>query len=448
MRHFLFIPQVIFRFSGFRLWLAISLFFLVAIDTHAAKIVQLTIKGSIGPATANYLTKEITRAQDANLILVILDTPGGLNSSTRLIMQQFLSSNVPIVVYVSPTGGRAASAGTYLMYASTLAAMAPGTELGAASPVSLGDEFSNQSGRNKSILDRKALNDSLATIRSLAQLRGRDPVFAEEAILDAESMTEPEALNAGVINYIAPDTLSLLQQMNGISVVQNNKKIVLDTTNPTIQVVNPDWSTRFLSVITEPTIAYFLLLLGLYGLFFELFNPGFVLPGVIGGLSMLLALYALQLLPVNYAGLALIILSIGFMIAEGFIASFGVLGLGGTAGFILGSIMLIDTHDVSYHIAGYAIWAMAALNLIIFIFLVSIVLRSRQRVIKNGLATLIGAKGRALSEINHLEGQAIIRGEIWSVHAKVTILPDTSVKVVSAVGLLLEVEEDKALTGD
>lgn len=410
---------------------------------YASKIIELNIKGPIGPATADYVERGIDKGQNADLILIILDTPGGLYEATRAIIQKILLSKVPIIIYVSPNGARAASAGTYLMYASTLAAMAPGTQLGAASPVAIGSGLSaeDKETRKKSTMDKKTTSDAVATIRSLAELRGRDPIFAQAAVMDAVSITSTEALKRGVINYIAVDKDDLLLKINGVTVTQNNQKITLDTTNPHIELISPDWRTRFLSIITNPTVAYLLILLGIYGIFFEMVNPGYVLPGVVGTVAMLLALYALQLLPVNYAGLALIILGIMFIIAEAFTPSFGALGIGGTLAFILGSIMLMDTHLEAYQIAWSVIWAMAVINVLIFTILMGMLIKSRRQKVRNGLEMLVGAKGRALCDID-LDGQAIIRGEIWSVHAKSPITADKIIKVIHTSGLLLEVQED------
>ncbi|HAT2010850.1 TPA: nodulation protein NfeD [Legionella pneumophila] len=429
------------------IFIFLTLFFLVGWQTSfAAKIVELNIKGPIGPATVDYVERGIKSAQDADLIVILIDTPGGLYDSTRNIIQLFLLSDVPIVTYVSPTGARAASAGTYLMYASTLAAMAPGTQMGAASPVSLGTGFSEaeKDEKKKSTMENKVTHDAVATIRSLAQLRGRDPDFAEKAVTEGKSITANEALSKGVVNYIAKNRDDLLSQIHGIKVSQNNKTITINTESPDIQVINPDWRTRFLSVITNPTVAYLLLLLGIYGIFFELVNPGYVLPGVVGAVSMLFALYALQLLPINYAGLGLIILGILFVIAEAFTPSFGALGVGGTVSFILGSIMLMNTEHLAFQIAWSAIWAMAVLNILIFVLVLGMLIKSRNQKIRHGLETLVGAKGRALGDIN-LEGQAVIKGEIWNVHSSSPIAANKSVKVTRASGLLLEVEEDQSV---
>lgn len=425
-----------------RLLILMLLILLVSSQIYAAKIVELSIKGPIGPATADYIDRGITKAQNADLILVLLDTPGGLDEAMRIIIQKFLISKVPIVTYVSPNGARAASAGTYLLYASTLAAMAPGTQLGAASPVSIGSGFESMN-KKPTTMDKKIRSDAAATIRSLAQLRGRDPLFAQKAVTDAISITAPEALKAGVINYIATDETDLLAQLNKVAVMQNNQRISLNTLNASIEVVEPDWRTRFLSAITNPTVAYLLILLGIYGIFFELMNPGVVLPGVVGAVAMIIALYALQLLPINYAGLGLIVLGLAFIIAEGFTPSFGALGLGGTVAFILGSILLINTTNEAYQIAWSAIWAMAAANIVFFVFLLGMVIKSRHQTVKNGLIMLIGAKGRTLGDIN-LQGQAVIRGEIWSVYAKTPIAADKNIKVISASGLLLEVKEESS----
>ena len=435
------------RIASMHMICSIMMFILLIViempKAHAAKIIELNIQGPIGPATVDYINRGINNGQNSDLILVIIDTPGGLDDATRLIIQKFLNSKVPIVTYVSPIGARAASAGTYLLYASTVAAMAPGTQLGAASPISLSSGVSQDSNANQSTttMNKKMTNDAVATIRALAQLRGRDPDFAQNSVINATTLTSTEAHKSGAINYIATDKYNLLSQLNGITVVQNNHKMTLNTDNPQFERINPDWRTRFLSVITNPTVAYLLILLGIYGIFFELLNPGFVLPGVVGAVSMLLALYALQLLPVNYAGLLLIVLGMAFLIAEAFTPSFGVLGVGGTIAFVLGSIMLVNTDYAAFQIAWSSIGAMAFLNVLIFIVILGMIIKSRRQKVRNGLIMLMGAKGRALGDINP-DGQAVIRGEIWSVRAKAPIAADKNIKVILIQGLLLEVVED------
>lgn len=412
-------------------------------QSWANKIIELTVNGSIGPATADYLARSIEKGQNASLILITLDTPGGLEKSTHQIVQSILLSKVPIVVFVAPTGARAASAGTFLLYASTVAAMAPGTHLGAASPINLTSVMNEARDNKKSIMDKKVINDATANIRSLAQLRGRDLSFAEKAVLDAATLTASEALKAGVINLIAEDRQQLLIQLDGKTVTQAGKQISLATKNLEVEALATDWRVRFLQAITDPTVAYFLLLLGVYGIFFELINPGFVLPGVVGGIAILVALYALQLLPINYAGLSLIILGFAFIVAEAFTASFGILGLGGTLAFVIGSILLIDTDNKSYQIASSAILAMAIINILVFLALLTLVIKSRKRRMQHGVAFLIGSEGRAVGTINPY-GQAVIKGEIWNVRAKHAIAPNQRIKVIDAQGLQLEVEEIKS----
>lgn len=406
----------------------------------AAKVTELSVKGGIGPATADYLIRGIDKGKDSELILIKLDTPGGLDKSTRHIVQYLLSSPVPVAIYVTPSGARAASAGTFLIYASTIAAMSPGTHLGAASPVSLTGGMGGEKDDKQTTMEKKVMSDAVAYIRSLAQLRNRNIDFAEKAILDAATMTASEALEAKVIEFIATDTADLLKQVNGLSVIQDSREIKLNTANVVIEQIQPDWRMQFLLMITDPTVAYLLLLLGIYGIFFELMNPGLIIPGVVGAVSMLIALYALQLLPINYAGLGLIILGMAFIVAEAYSPSFGMLGMGGTLAFIIGSILLIDTDHEGYQIAWSAIWAMAAANIIIFITLFSLVMRSRWRKSLHGTVALINAQGQALEDID-LQGQAMIQGEIWTVRAKTPIKAGKRIRVVGVKGLTLEVED-------
>lgn len=422
------------------LFIPILLVFFIQI-AFAATVVQLNVKGGIGPATADYLARGIAKGQQADVILIVLDTPGGLVKSTRQIVQAILSSHTPVVTYVAPGGARAASAGTFMLYASTIAAMAPGTHLGAASPVNMMDGMNgDDEKKQQSTMSKKVTNDAVAYIRTLAQLRNRDADFAEKAVLDAATLTAPEALKGKVIDLIANNTDDLLAKINGRMVKQDGREIRINTNNPKVERIEPDWRMNLLLIITDPTIAYMLLLLGIYGIFFEMVNPGFIAPGVIGAVAMVIALYALQLLPVNYAGLALILLGIIFVVAEAFAPSFGALGLGGTVAFIFGSILLIDSEQPSYQIAWSAIWAMAAANIIIFVVLFGMAIKARREPVQHGTNVLIGAKGRTISEINPF-GQAVIRGEIWRVQAKNPISQDRLIKVVNAQGLTLEVEE-------
>ena len=337
---------------------------------------MLTVQGPISPASADYLLRGINKAIDdkAHLIVIEMDTPGGLDTSMRDIIKAILASPVPVATYVSPQGARAASAGTYILYASHIAAMAPATNLGAATPVELaptgGDkpaapdkpkqadkpaagqpEAATPSGDPKM---RKAVHDAAAYIRGLAELRERNVEWAERAVREAVSLPASEALELKVIDLVATDLDDLLKQVNGRVIKMNGQTVTLDTAQAVIEKIQPDWRSRLLAVIGDPSIAYILMLLGIYGLIYEFSNPGMLFPGVVGGICLLLGLFALQVMPISYAGLALMILGIVLMISEAFIPSFGALGLGGIVAFVIGSVMLIDTD-----VPGYGIpWAL------------------------------------------------------------------------------------------
>ena len=413
------------------------LFLLTFTGVANSAIVKMEINGAIGPAVADYVVRGIEAGQNSSLILLNIDTPGGLLKSTRQITKAILNSVVPVVVYVSPRGARAASAGTFLVYASTIAAMAPGTHLGAATPVDVSGNMDGDE-ENEGAMNKKVMHDSEAYIRTLAEMRKRNEDFAVKAVVMAETLTAKQALKEGVINIIANDEQELLSHLDGMEIMQGKQNIKLITAGKKIVTLKHDWRMRFLLVITDPTIAYLLLLLGIYGIFFELINPGFVVPGVIGAIAILVGLYALQLLPINYAGLSLIIFGLLFIIAESFAPSFGILGIGGTAAFVVGSIFLLDTHNESYQIARSAICGMAVANVILFVTLFGMAWRARNKPKKHGMQLLIGARGRSLSAISP-HGQAIIHGEIWSVQSILPIGVDKEVKVVAVEGLQLEV---------
>ncbi len=427
-----------------RLYFIILVTFLNVGMANANQVTRLTIDGGIGPATADYITRGIEAGQKSEAILIVMNTPGGLDKSMRIIIQSILTSKVPVITYVAPSGARAASAGTYILYASTIAAMAPSTHLGAATPVSLsgGGLLPNDEKKGKgsnSAMSQKVTNDAIAYIRSLAQLRNRDPKFAEKAITEAATLTDQEALNHGVINLIANNEKSLLEKIDGQSVEQQGHTIVLKTKGTLIKDFKPDWRMRILLIITEPTVAYMLLLLGVYGIFFELFNPGAIIPGVIGGVAMLIALYALQLLPISYAGLGLILLGIAFIITEIFTPSFGVLGLGGTIAFVIGSIMLMDTNIEAFQIAMPAILGMAVANLLIFIVFIGMIWRSRERVAMNSSERLINKPATALEDFD-LMGQVKVGGEVWQAKTKQPVKTNQDLIVIGVDGLTLEVK--------
>jgi membrane-bound serine protease (ClpP class) len=423
--------------SKITLWLMLC--FSNALFANVA--IELTIKGGIGPATADYIARNIEKAQSkANFVLITIDTPGGLGKSTRQIVKAMLASKIPVIAYVTPRGARAASAGTFILYASTIAVMAPGTHLGAASPVSLAGGLTGTKNKKKSTMTKKVTNDAVAYIRTLAQLNKRDVGFAESAVVDAATLTAKEALDKNVINFIAKDKQALIRALNGYKLTFDGKIHVLNTDNLQLKLVKPDWRARFLFVITSPTVAYLLLLLGIYGIFFELVNPGFVLPGVVGAIAIMVAMYALHMLPINYAGLGLILLGIIFMVAEGFIPSFGALGIGGVIAFILGSLLLIDTEHEGYRIATSVVWAMAAANALFFFVIMNMAITVRRQSKEHGLESMVGKKGVSITTID-VAGQVKIKGEIWQAQSATFIACDKAVKVVKVHGLYLDVVE-------
>ncbi|MFO5892837.1 NfeD family protein, partial [Pseudomonas aeruginosa] len=315
----------------------------------------LSVDGAIGPASADYLVRGIERAAEdgAQLVVLELDTPGGLDASMRRIVKAILASQVPVAGFVAPSGARAASAGTYILYACHIAAMAPGTNLGAATPVRLGTPdkpAEKPPARDAEPMARKQVNDAAAYIRGLAQLRGRNVEWAERAVREAVSLAAHEAAAQKVIDLQARDLPDLLRKLDGRSLRVGERALTLATAGATVERQAPDWRARLLAVLTDPSVALILMMIGIYGLIFELANPGMALPGVLGGICLLLGLYALQMLPVNYAGLALIALGLAFMVGEAFVASFGVLGIGGIVSFVVGALILIDTEVPGYGI--------------------------------------------------------------------------------------------------
>jgi membrane-bound serine protease (ClpP class) len=404
----------------------------------------LEINGAIGPTTQDYIHRGLEQSAQlgAKVAIIKLDTPGGLDTSMRMIIKDILSSAIPVATFVAPSGARAASAGTYILYASHIAAMAPGTNLGAATPVSLGGITplgeDNKDKKNHDPMTIKITNDAIAYIKSLAELRGRNAVWAEKAVREGASLSAEEALKLNVINLIAKDISNLLIKMDDMKVTIQDQTITLHTKMIDVIQIQADWRTKILAVITDPNVAYILLLLGIYGLFFEFMSPGYVLPGVVGGISLLLALYALQLLPINYAGLALIILGICFLAAEAFIPS-GALGIGGLIAFVAGSILLLDPNAIGYHLNLTLIFTMALLNLIFFIIIIRMILKIRKKQIVTGREELINMVG--IAEENFVKhGWIIIHGERWEAISKVPIKAGEKVSVKEVDGLLLRVE--------
>ena len=388
-----------------------------------------------------------------------MDTPGGLDTAMRDIIKAILASPVPIATYVSPRGARAASAGTYILYASHIAAMAPATNLGAATPVELVPAGGDQPAPDKpgaappeaakpvdtppgDAKMRKAVHDAAAYIRGLAELRGRNAEWAERAVREAVSLPASEALERKVIDLVATNLDDLLRQINGRVVKMNGKTVTLDTTNATVERVQPDWRSRLLAVIGDPGIAYILMLLGIYGLIYEFSNPGMLFPGVVGGICLLLALFALQVMPINYVGLALIILGIVMMISEAFIPSFGALGVGGIIAFVIGSVMLIDTDVPGYGIPWALIVPVAVASGLLSFFVVGMAIKARARPVVTGAEEMLGATGEILDDMEH-EGWARIHGEQWQVRSSVPLKRGSRVRVRARHGLVLDVEPDR-----
>jgi membrane-bound serine protease (ClpP class) len=413
--------------------LALLVFFL-APPSAIGQVTLVPLDGAIGPATAHFARRAIERAAKDGTQLVVLqvDTPGGLDTSMREIIKAILASPVPVAVFVAPSGARAASAGTFILYAAHIAAMAPGTNLGAASPVSIGGGMGAQKDgkKDEDTMTRKVTNDAVAYIRGLAQLRKRNADWAERAVREGVSLPAQEALKLKVIDHVAADVPALLKAV-GKTIVNEDAQV---------QRVEPDWRNRVLAVITNPSVAYLLILVGIYALIFEFMNPGMILPGVVGAIALLLALYALHLLPVNYAGLALIILGIGLMAAEAFVPAFGALGIGGLVAFVLGSMMLIDddttlpAFDIPYALIGGVAVASGAFLVLVLGMLV----RSRRRAVVSGREFLVSAVGEALEDFER-EGWAHVQGERWKVRAASPVRRGQKLRVTAVHGLTLDV---------
>jgi membrane-bound serine protease (ClpP class) len=442
------------------------------ISTAAAaevQVVVLEIDGVIGPATADYVTRQFSamKPADTELIILRMNTPGGLDSSMREIIRVILSSSIPVVTYVAPRGARAASAGTYIAYASHIAAMAPGTNLGAATPIQLGgfpelpgrkpeqpsgqdsrqDRGSSGEGKPGStpatepsdVESRKVVNDAAAYIRSLAELNGRNADWAEQAVRTAVSLPASDALRLHVTDIIADDIPDLLRKIDGRTVKVNGTSRRLATAGRDVAVRAPDWRTELLAVITDPNIAFILMLIGVYGLIFEFLNPGAVAPGLIGAISLLVALFALSLLPINYAGAGLLLLGISLMVAEAHIGSFGAIGVGGIVAFVIGAIIMFPSGAPGFTLSLSVVGVTVLVSAGLFLMVLSMLLQSRQRPVVIGNEALLGTKGECVTWRDR-EGRVRVNGEIWRARADEALLPGTRVRVVGREGLVLVVE--------
>jgi len=431
----------------------------------------IDIEGAIGPAIADHVARQLAALDPTivGLVILRLDTPGGLDTAMRKIIRAELASPVAVAAYVAPSGARAASAGTYITYAASVAAMAPGTNLGAATPIAIGGmpempggeptapekkpdeaaktdaakEEPKQSPPEADAETRKMVNDAVAYIRSLAQLHGRNADWAESAVRGAASLPAEEALKLGVIDLVAPTLKELLQKIDGREATVDGKRQKLATADLALTEVPLDWRTRLLVVITDPNIAYILMLIGIYGLIFELSNPGAVLPGVLGGICLLIALFAFSVLPIDYAGVALVLLGIALMASEAFVTSFGILGLGGIVAFVIGSIIMFEPGSSNFGLSISVVVASTAVSAGLVLLTLTMLVRSRRRAVVTGGAALIGATGSVI-EWTESEGRVRLAGEIWRARAAPvhsgTLRPGQRVKVQGRDGLMLLVE--------
>jgi membrane-bound serine protease (ClpP class) len=432
----LFLPATVFvlLFSG---WNTLS-------AQNPATVVQLGVEGGIGVATADYIRSGLEHADEtgAELVIINLDTPGGLVKPMRGIVQDILASPVPVAVYVTPPGARADSAGTYILLAAHIAAMAPTTHLGAATPVPLmgGDDAGNDDETDSAnAMDRKIMNDAVSYIRGLAERRGRNADWAETAVTEAATLTAAEALEQNVVEFVVADRAELLERLDGYDIATVAGDKTLSTAGATIDLFEPNWRIRLLNVISNPEIVLILGLIGLYGLMYEGWNPGAIVPGVVGAICLLLAAYALQVLPVNYAGLALIIVGVALMVAEAFAPSFGALGIGGVAAFVFGAIIMFDTDIPGFGISLAFVIGIAIVFAALVIWLVGYLLKLRRRGAVSGRGSIVGGVATVLEDFTD-SGKVWLEGEAWQAHSAVPVQKDQQVIVRTLDGLILEVE--------
>lgn len=430
-----------------------------AISADSGRALLLRLEDAVNPATADYLVRGIQTASErgAALVIVQMDTPGGLDTSMREIIRAILASDVPVASYVAPSGARAASAGTFIMFASHIAAMAPGTNLGAATPISIGgglpfggepdtgspDQAPEQTQgagptAPRNAEEAKAINDAIAYIRGLAELRGRNIEWAEAAVREAASLTASAALEANVIDFIASDLDELLAKANGLSVEVGQTAVTLDTEGMSIEALEPDWRTELLAVITNPNVAVILMLIGIYGLIFEFLNPGSTVPGTVGAISLVMGLYALAVLPVSYAGVALLILGALLVLAEALVPSFGALGIGGAISLVLGATILIEPGSPGLSVSWPVIAGLAVASIGLSLLIARLALLAHRHKVVTGAEQMLGASAEVLTWTGN-QGYVLVGGERWKAIADGPIEAGRSVEVTAIDGLTLTV---------
>jgi len=404
------------------------------------KVLLIRVDGTINPASAEYIVNSISNAEaeHASALVIEMDTPGGLLESTRKIVQGILGSSVPVVVYIAPSGARAGSAGVFITLSANIAAMAPSTNIGAAHPVGGGAEDTS------SVMSKKVTNDAAAFVRAIAQKRHRNVTWAEDAVRRSISNSESEALKQKVIDLISPNLDSLLKQIDGRTVETSNGSVVLKTAGAQVEFIPMNWREKFLGTISDPNITYILMMIGIFGIMFELFNPGSILPGVVGAISLILAFYSFKTLPINYSGLALILLAIILFIAEIKIMSHGLLAIGGVISLFLGSVMLISSPFELVSISLSLIITTVVVAAIFFMGIIGLGLKAQRRKSATGFEAMVGEEGSVVSEINpDANGQVSVHGEIWKASAGEKIKVGEKVEVESISNWILRVKQKK-----
>jgi len=418
------------------IFIFIALLFLIPCMVNANEVYTIRIQGTINPPTASFITESIVKAEknDSEALLILMDTPGGLDTSMRDIIKGIMESNIPVIVYVYPSGARAASAGSVILLASHIAAMAPGTNAGAAHPVSVGQEKADK------VMMEKVAKDAEAYVRSIAKQRGRNEEWAAKSVKESASITATDAVDNKVADLLAASIDELLEKIDGKKVETKKGKVVLKTKGKKAAEVVMPFKYKFLSYISDPNVAYILMMIGIYGILFEIYSPGAIFPGVAGGISLILALYAFQTLPISYAGLALILLAVIFFILELKVVSYGALGIAGTISLVIGSIMLVDLPSSVLSISYATIIIVAVLTGIFFFGVLTYAVRAQLSKVKTGSEGLVGEEGMAQTDIFH-EGKVFVYGEIWNGKSEEPISKGEKVVVIAVDGLVVEVKK-------